>query len=80
VALSAIPEGHVPLCATVALPDAPSVAAAPLTVSFAATLGIGVAAVPATELPVSATGKMDAVTVTVSVAVAQLGGVFLSQS
>src|SRR5580658_4925421 len=80
VVLSAIPAGHVPLCATVALPAPPKVAAAPFTVSFEATFAIGVEAVPATAVPVSATGMIDAVTVTVSVTVAQLGGVFLSQS
>ena len=77
---SAIPAGQVPLCATVALPDAPSVAAAPLTVSFAATSAIGVDAVPATAVPVSVTGWIEAVTVTVSVIVAQFAGVFLSHN
>src|SRR5580658_10760781 len=80
VVLSAMPAGHVPLCATVALPAPPSVAAAPFTVSLAATFAIGVDAVPATAVPVSATGLIDAVTVTVSVAVAQSGGVFLSHT
>ncbi len=80
VVLSAMPEGQVPLCATVALPAPPSVAGAPFTVSFAATLAIGVDAVPATVVPLSGTGRIEAVTVTVSVAVAQSGGVFLSHS
>jgi hypothetical protein len=78
--LSAIPAGHVPLWATVALPAPPRVAAAPLTVSFAATLAIGVDAVPATADPVSGFGRIEAVTVMVSAAVAQSGGVFLSHS
>ena len=80
VVFSAIPAGQAPLCATVALPAPPSVAAAPLTVSLAATFAIGVDAVPATAVPVSATGRIDAVTVTVSVTVAQFTGVFLSHS
>ena len=56
VVLSAMPVGHVPLCATVAFPEVPNVAAAPVTVSFAATFAIGVDAAPATAVPVSATG------------------------
>ena len=63
-----------------ALPPLPNVAATPFTVSLAATFAIGVDAVPATAVPLSATGTIDAVTVTVSVVVAQLAGVFLSQS
>jgi hypothetical protein len=80
VELSAMPAGQVPLCATVALPVPPSVAAAPFTVSFAATLAIGVLAAPATAVPLSGAGRIEAVTVTVSVTVAQSGGVFLSHS
>ncbi len=80
VVLSVIPDGQVPLWATVALPVPPSVAGAPFTVSFAATLPTGVLAAPATAVPLSATGRIDAVTVTVSVAVAQSGGVLLSHS
>jgi len=80
VAFSAIPVGHVPTCDTAALPPLPKVAAAPFTESFAATFVIGVEAAPATAVPLSATGTIDAVTVTVSVVVAQLAGVFLSQS
>ena len=75
-----MPAGHVPLCATVTLPVAPNIAAAPLTVSFEATFAIGVEAVPATAVPVSATGTIEAVTVTVSVTVAQFGGVLLSHN
>ena len=41
---------------------------------------IGVDGVPATAVPVVVTGMMLALTPTVSVAVAQLGGVFLSHS
>jgi hypothetical protein len=78
--LSARPAGQVPTCEIVASPAPPRVAGAPLTVSFAATLAIGVLAVPATAVPLSGTGRIDAVTVTVSVAVAQSGGVFLSHS
>jgi hypothetical protein len=78
--LSAIPAGQVPDCATVAFPLAPSVAGEPFTEFPAATFAIGVEAVPATAAPVCAAGRMLAATVTVSVAVAQLGGEFLSQS
>ena len=63
-----------------AFPAAPNAAATPLTVSFAAMFAIGVEAVPATAVPVSATGVIDAVTVTVSVTVAQCGVAFLSHS
>jgi hypothetical protein len=80
VVLSAIPVGHVPDCAIVALPLPPKVAAAELTVSFAATLAIGAEAVPATAVPFSSTGTILPVTVTVSIAVLQLTGVLLSQS
>src|SRR5271156_1778033 len=80
VVLSVMPAGQLPDCATVALPVAPSVAAAPLTVAPAATLAMGVDAVPATAVPVAATGAMLALTTMVSVAVAQLGGEFLSHS
>jgi hypothetical protein len=58
VVFRAMPVDHVPLCATVAFPGPPSVAAAPLTVSLAATFAIGVLAVPAGALPLSATGLM----------------------
>src|SRR5580700_5488467 len=80
VVLRVMPAGQVPDCATVALPPAPRVAAAPLTVPPAATLAIGVEAVPATAVPLAVAGMMLAVTVTVSVAVAQFGGVLLSHS
>src|SRR5580704_9955332 len=78
--LSEMPAGQVPDCATVALPLPPSVAAAPLTVPPAATVAIGVDGVPATAVPVAVAGTMLALTVTVSVAVAQSGGEFLSHS
>jgi hypothetical protein len=77
---SAMPAGHAPDTATVASPPAPSVAAAPFTLSFAATFAIGVPGVPATALPTSASGWMLAVTFSVSVAVAQVGGVSLSHN
>jgi predicted anti-sigma-YlaC factor YlaD len=80
VVFSAIPAGQAPLCDTVALPDVPSVTGDPLTESLAATLAIAVEAAPAVALPVSATGMIEALTVTVSVTVAQSGGVFLSHS
>jgi hypothetical protein len=51
-----------------------------LTVPPAATFAIGVDAVPATAVPLAATGMMFALTVTVSVAVAQFAGEFLSHS
>ncbi len=80
VVLRLRPAGQAPDCATVALPLAPSVAAEPLTVLPAAMFAIGVDGVPATAVPVVVTGMMLALTPTVSVAVAQLGGVFLSHS
>ena len=78
--LSARPAGQAPDCATVALPAPPSVAAAPLTRSLAATLAIGVPALPAAAVPASATGTIAALTVRVSVVVAQLAGVPRSHS
>src|SRR5580658_1559027 len=80
VVLSAMPAGQAPDCATVALPPAPRVGAAPLTVPPVTTLAIGVEAVPAEAVPVCTAGRMLALTVTVSVAVAQFRGVFLSHS
>jgi hypothetical protein len=77
---SAMPVGQVPDCAIVALPLTPKVAATELTLSFAATLAIGVEAVPAIAVPFSSTGTILPVTVTVSIAVLQLTGVLLSQS
>ena len=62
--LSVMPAGQVPLVAMVALPLAPRVACWPLTLSLAATLAIGVLAVPATAVPDSVTGLMTALTVT----------------
>ena len=76
-----MPAGHVPLVATVALPPAPSVACAPLTLSFAATLLTGVDAVPAVAVPLSGCGTILPATVMVTVVVAQFGvGVDLSHS
>ena len=80
VVLRLRPDGQVPDCATVALPLAPSVAGEPLTVPPAATLAMGVDGVPAVAVPLAVAGMMLAVTVTVSVAVAQLAGLFLSHS
>jgi hypothetical protein len=80
VVLSAMPDGQVPLCATVALPAPPIVAGAPLTVSLATTFAMGVLAVPATAVPLAGLATIEAVTVTVSVTVAQSGGAFLSHS
>src|ERR1700683_277030 len=80
VVLRVIPVGQVPDCVTVALPPVPRVAAAPLTVPPVATLAIGVDGVPATAAPVCTAGMMLALTVTVSMAVAQFGGKFLSHS
>ena len=61
-----MPAGHAPLVATVALPPAPSVAAAPLTVSLAATLTTAVPPVPVRTLPLSgwATGLATSTFVT----------------
>ena len=78
--LSVRPAGQVPDWATVALPAAPRVAAAPLTWSFAATLASGVEAMPAVAVPFSLTGTISAVIVTVAVAEAQLAGVLRSHS
>ena len=80
VVLREIPAGQDPAAATVASPLGPSVAAAPLTRSLRATLAIGVEATPETAEPLAVTATMLAVSLTVSVAVAQLGGVFLSHS
>ena len=52
-----IPAGQLPEVAIVPLPVAPSIAGAPLTLSLAVTLAIGVEAVPATPLPVSGLAK-----------------------
>ena len=78
--LSVMPLGQLPLVAIVALPLAPRVAGWPLTVSLLVTLAIGVLAVPAVAVPDSVTGLIDALTVMVSVTVAQFAGVFLSHS
>ena len=67
-----IPLGQLPLCATVAFPLSPSVAGAPLMVSLAATLLIGMLAVPETPLPLSVTGRIATPTVMVRVAVSTL--------
>ena len=80
VVLRLSPAGQVPDCATVALPLAPRVAGGPFTVPPAATFAIGVEGVPATAVPVATVAMMFALTTRVSVAVAQLGGVFLSHS
>src|ERR1700733_2357642 len=80
VVLSAMPAGQAPDSATVAFPPAPRVGAAQLTVPPVTTLASGVEAVPAVAVPVCTAGRMLALTVTVSVAVAQFGGVFLSHS
>jgi hypothetical protein len=61
-------------------PETPKVAACPSTVPFAATLAMGVAAVPATAVPLVVAGRMLALTLMVSSAVAQFAGEFLSQS
>ena len=78
--LSVRPAGQLPTVATVALPPLPSVAGCPLTVPPTATLAIGVAAVPATAVPLGFAGRMLPLTVTVSVVVAQLAGVLRSHS
>ena len=78
--LSVMPLGQLPLVAIVALPLAPRVAGWPLTVSLLVTLAIGVLAVPAVAVPDSVTGLIDALTVMLSVTVAQFAGVFLSHS
>jgi hypothetical protein len=81
VPFNVMPVGQVPTCETAAFAPAPdSTAAVPLTVSLAATFAIGVEAVPATAEPVSDVGAMTAFRATVTVAVAQSGGVFLSHS
>jgi hypothetical protein len=56
--LSAMPAGQVPDWAMVALPAGPSVALAPLTVSLAITLAMGVDAVPAIAVPLSGSALM----------------------
>ena len=52
------PAGQEPDCASVALPAAPRLAAAPFTASLAMTLAIGVEAVPAVAVPLSGCGLM----------------------
>ena len=80
VVFSEMPAAQVPTTATVALPDAPSVAGAPFTMSLAATFAIAVDATPASAVPVSGLATTDAVTVIVSVVDAQSGGEFKSHS
>ena len=63
-----------------ALPLLPSVAGTPFTVLPATMLAMGVEGVPATALPAGEPGMMLPLIVTVSVAVAQLGGVLLSHN
>ena len=79
VGSSVMPVGHVPLWLTVALPAGPRTAGTPLTLSLAATFGIAVPPV-AGAVPLSVIGLITCVTVMVSVLVAQLAGVDLSQS
>ena len=74
-----MPEGHVPLCATVALPAAPSVAGTPFTLSFAAILFIAKPPVAGAE-PFSEIAFAIAVTKIVSVIVAQVCGINLSHN
>lgn len=57
-----MPVGHVPICAIVALPVVPSVAATPLIWSLATTLGTAVDAVPDATLPASPKGFINAAT------------------
>src|SRR5581483_6462232 len=79
--VSAIPLGHVPSCASVLLPEDPSVAGTPLTVSLAATLAMGLPAMPAVAPPLSEVATIAGVTtLIVSVAVVHRAGTFLSQS
>ncbi len=80
VVLSTSPAGQLPGWATVALPAGPRVAGAPLTWSLAATLAIGVEAMPAVAAPFSLAGTMSAVMVTVAVAAPQSAGVAWSHS
>ena len=75
-----IPAGQPPDVATAALPFVPSVAESPLTVSLDAMLLKGVAGVPDTALPLSVIGRIFAATLTLAVLLAQLTGLFLSQS
>jgi hypothetical protein len=78
VVSSVIPVVHVPDCVIVEFDE---VAAAPLTVSFVRTLAMAVEVVPETAVPLSFAGVIAADTVTVAVAVAQLGvGVARSHS
>ncbi len=55
---SVTPGGQLPEGAMVALPPAPRLAATPFTASFAMTLAMGVAAVPAVAVPLSGCGLM----------------------
>jgi hypothetical protein len=59
VVLNTTPVRQVPTFATVALPDVPSVAGAPFTVSLAVTLAMAFDAMPASAVPLSGTALMD---------------------
>ncbi len=74
-----MPDGQVPLVATVALPVVPSVAATPFTLSFAAILFIATPPVSGAE-PFSVTGPETGLTIIVSVIVAQVIGINLSHN
>jgi hypothetical protein len=71
VVLSVIPVVHVPDTAIVEFDE---LADAPFTVSLARTSAMAVEAVPETAVPLSFVGVIAADTVTVAVAVLQLGG------
>ncbi len=78
--LSAMPAGQVPYWDTTALPWGPSVAGCPLMIAKAATFGIGVLGTPATAVPGSGLTVIAALTVIVSVTLAQSGGAFRSHN
>jgi hypothetical protein len=75
VVFKVMPAGKADPVASRAIVELAAVAATPLTKSLARMLVIGVAAVPATAVPVSKTGLMTALTTTVAVVLEQVAGV-----
>lgn len=81
VVFNAMPAGSTGPVGSKAIVEFAAVAPKPFTKSLVRMLAIGVDGVPATAVPVSATGLMPAVTVIVSVVLAQFGvGVALSHN
>jgi hypothetical protein len=75
VVFKVMPAGKAGPVASRAIVELAAVAATPLTKSLLRMLAIGVAAVPASAVPVSKTGSMTALTTTVEVVLEQVAGV-----